>query len=237
VRFLTIIPIPGTGLTGNAALGRASGWFPVVGLGLGFVLAAADRALGFLFPPLLSSLLVLTLWKFLTGGIHLDGLADCLDGLAGSGPEHSLSIMRDSRVGVFGVVGLILFLLLTLAALSELSSALRGRALLLAPMAGRLTPILLARSYGAATPDSGYGSDFVRSVKRSALAIGGAFVLVAAALILWPWGPLAAAVGLIAAWLWAAFLSRRLGGLTGDVLGGGVELAELAVLLTVVALA
>jgi adenosylcobinamide-GDP ribazoletransferase len=237
VRFLTIVPVPGRGLTGNGALGRAAVWFPVVGLGLGLALAAADRALGLLFPPLLSALLVLTLWKLLTGGIHLDGLADCLDGLAGTGPAHSLSIMKDSRVGVFGVIGLILFLLLALIALAELPPALRWRALLLAPMAGRFTPVVLASFHAAATPERGYGSEFIRSVKLSAVALNSAVVPAAAGFILWPWGLAAVAIGLAAAWLWAAFLSKRLEGLTGDVLGAGVELAELAVLLTGVALA
>lgn len=237
VRFLTIVPVPGRGFTGHTSLGRAAGWFPAVGLGLGAVLAAADRALGVLFPPLLSALLVLTLWKLLTGGIHLDGLADCLDGLGGADTAQSLAIMRDSRVGVFGVLGLILYLLLSLLALAELAPALRWRVLLLAPTCGRFAPVLLARFYAAATPNRGYGSDFIRSVTPLAVAAGGAFLLAAVGGILWPWGLVAAAVGLIVAWLWAAFLSRRLGGLTGDVLGATVELAELGILLTGVALA
>ncbi|MDP2703599.1 MAG: adenosylcobinamide-GDP ribazoletransferase, partial [Candidatus Rokubacteria bacterium] len=98
-RFLTIVPVPGREATGAGALGRAAWWFPAVGLALGACLVAADHLLAFLFPPLLGSILLIALWKVLTGGIHLDGLADVLDGLAGRNAGRRLAIMRDSRIG------------------------------------------------------------------------------------------------------------------------------------------
>src|SRR5436309_1201627 len=107
------------------SLGRAAGWFPVVGLGLGLVLVGVERVTSVLFPSLLAALLTVTAWKVLTGGLHLDGLADCLDGLVGRDAEHRLSIMRDSRIGAFGAIGLILFLLLEIAAVAELPAGLR----------------------------------------------------------------------------------------------------------------
>lgn len=235
VRFLTVVPVPGKGLEGRDALGRAAGWFPPVGLALGLLLAAGDRLLSWLFPPLVSALLVLTAWKLLTGGIHLDGLADCLDGLAARDPEQALAIMRDSRIGTFGAVGLILLLLLALVALAEIPRVVRGETLLLAPLIGRYAPLLLARSFPPASPDRGYGGAFMRAVSRAALLSGGGFVAVVA-VILWPHGLIAAAMGLGAAWVAGWVLSRRLGGLTGDGLGAVVELAELGVLLTAVAL-
>ena len=70
----------------------------------------------------------MTLWKLLTGGLHFDGPADCLDGLVGRDSVDRLRIMRDSRIGAFGAIGLILFLLLEVAAVSELTPAARWRA-------------------------------------------------------------------------------------------------------------
>ncbi len=157
VRFLTIVPVPGREAAGLGALGRAAWWFPVVGLALGVALVALDRALALAFPPLLASLLVLSAWKVATGGIHLDGLADCLDGLGGRSAEQSLTIMRDSRVGVFGAVGLILVFLIGVVALAELPAGPRGRALLLAPVVGRLAPLLVgARVPGGPRPGRGW---------------------------------------------------------------------------------
>src|SRR5215475_12365004 len=106
VRFLTILPLPGHEARGPGALARAAWWFPVVGLGLGALLAVADRALAAVLPPLLSAVVVLALWKAVTGGLHLDGLADCLDALAGATRERRRAILRDSRIGVFGTLGL-----------------------------------------------------------------------------------------------------------------------------------
>ena len=93
LRFLTILPVPGRESAGSAALGRAAWWFPVVGLLLGSGLAVAARAADVVFPPLVAAALLVTVWKVATGGIHLDGLADCLDGLAGRDPADRKSVV------------------------------------------------------------------------------------------------------------------------------------------------
>jgi adenosylcobinamide-GDP ribazoletransferase len=141
VRFLTVLPVPGREAAGPDALGRAAWWFPVVGLALGIVLAWVDRALHTVFSPFTAAVLVLTFWKAITGAIHLDGLADCLDGLGGRDREHRLAIMRDSRIGVFGAVGLVFYLMIAFVAVAETPAGLRGRILLMAPMVGRLAPL------------------------------------------------------------------------------------------------
>ena len=235
VRFLTIVPVPGRDPEDAGSLGRSAGWFPLVGLGMGALLAVGDRLLAFIFPPLLAALLVLALWKLLTGGIHLDGLADCLDGLAGFGRERALAIMRDSRIGVFGALGLILLLLIEWVTLAELPVHLRWRALLLAPMIGRFAPVLLARVCVPATPDHGHGGPFMKAVTNWALVSAGALTVVTSGLLLWPWGLAMTGAGLVVAWGGARFVSARLGGLTGDGLGASVELTELAILLAMAA--
>jgi adenosylcobinamide-GDP ribazoletransferase len=231
-RYLTILPLPGLGHAPMDALGRSAAWFPIVGIGLGAGLVLVDRVTSWLFPPLLAALLTVTAWKLVTGGLHLDGLADCLDGLVGRDPEHRLAIMRDSRIGAFGAIGLILFLLLEIVALSELAPAVRGRALFAAPVIARATPALLSRLFRPARPD-GQGAAFHASVSRSSTAIGVAVALAASLLALGALGLGAMVVSLLAALALAGLLARLLGGVTGDVLGAAVEVSELTVLLTV----
>lgn len=233
-RYLTIVPVPGAGHAGLGEIGRAAAWFPVVGLALGGVLAITERLTGRLFPPLLAALLVVTMWKILSGGLHLDGLADCLDGLAGGGAARRLAIMRDSRIGAFGVVGLILFLFLEIAALAEIAPATRWRALLVVPAIGRATPVLLARLYPPARPD-GHGAAFSAGVGRLAAPVAALVALAVAVAMLGVLGVVVTAMAFLAALGFASLVTRGLGGITGDVLGGGVETAELAALLTIAA--
>jgi len=231
VRFLTVVPVPGREPSGSAALGRAAWWFPVVGLMLGGALAAAGRLADALFPPLLAATLVVTAWKAVTGGIHLDGLADTLDGLAGPDPAGRLAIMRDSRIGVFGAAGLILLLLLTVSALAGLSASLRLRTLLLAPVIGRVTPLLAAAWLPPATPGQGLGAGYAGGLSRWAGPVHATAACTLAAGLLGAWGVVVAAAAWGVALLAAVWVARRLGGLTGDVLGAVVELAELGALL------
>jgi adenosylcobinamide-GDP ribazoletransferase len=233
-RYLTIIPLPAPPEISPGALGRAAGWFPVVGAALGLGLAAIERGLQWVFPPILVALLTLTVWKVVTGGLHLDGLADSLDGLRGRDRAERLRIMRDSQIGAFGAVGLILALLLALTALAELPSTVRWRALVAAPAIGRATSPLLALAIAPAI-GGGQGLAFAEGVRPRGAAVASVIALAGALLVLgWP-GVIVFAGGVGAAFGVGVFLSRRLGGLTGDIFGAGVEIAELVVLLTLVA--
>src|SRR4029077_2361279 len=231
VSSLTVVPVPGRETPGISALGRAAWWFPIVGALLGGGLALALAGLEALFPPLVAAALLVSAWKAVTGGIHLDGLADVLDGLAGRDTTHRLSIMRDSRIGVFGAAGLVLFLVLVVTAVAELSGPTRGRLLVLAPVVGRVAPLLIAAWLRPATPGKGLGAAFAASLSRWAAPLWGLGGLALGGALLGPWGAAVVAAAWGAAVLWAVVAARRLGGLTGDVLGAVVELAELGVLL------
>jgi adenosylcobinamide-GDP ribazoletransferase len=237
VRFLTVVPVPGRETDARDGLGRAAWWFPVVGLALGLVLAVADRALRATVSPLLSALLVLAVWKVATGAIHLDGLADCLDGLGGRDRAHRLTIMQDSCIGVFGALGLMFYLLIAFVALAEMPSGARGRIVLVAPVVGRLAPLLIATRFNAANPDHGSGAAFVRAISPWAGPVQLAAVAAFSVWLLGSWGPVMTLASLLVVFLWSAFLVERFGGLTGDVLGSVIELGELAILLEGAALA
>jgi adenosylcobinamide-GDP ribazoletransferase len=233
-RYLTILPVPGREDRGEGALGRAAVWFPVVGLGIGCALAAGERGVSVAFPPLLGALLVVTAWKLASGGLHLDGLADCFDGLVGRDAEHRLAIMRDSRIGAFGAVGLILFLLLEIAAVAELEPSLRWRAMIAAPVIARAVPPVLVCCFRGARPD-GHDATFRSGVSGPAAAGALALAAVVAVGVLGTTGLVVAALATAVALGVGAFMSRRLGGITGDVHGAAVETAELVVLVALTA--
>jgi len=236
VRFLTIVPVPGREASGAGALGRSAWWFPAVGLGLGACLVAADHLFALAFPPLLGAVLLVSLWKVLTGGIHLDGLADVLDGLAGRDAEHRVAIMRDSRIGVFGASGLVLCVLIAAAALDALPAGRHAVVLLLAPAVGRVAPLLIGPLFPAATPGEGAGASFLEGLTPWAAPVCVAGLWILAAALLGQWGGLLLSLALVSVLLWAVWLASRLGGMTGDALGSSVELGELSTLVAAAAL-
>ena len=233
VRYLTIVPFPGSAASaGLENLGRGAVWFPVVGLALGAALALLDQLTSRLFPPLLDALVLVTAWKLASGGLHLDGLADCLDGVVGRDPQHRLEIMRDSRIGAFGAIGLILLLMLEIAALVELPQTVRAPTLLVAPAVARALPPLLGRLFGPARPD-GHGAAFHAGLGRLAAPVALAIAVIVAAVALGVLGMIALGIACLVTIALGQFMTRRLGGVTGDVFGAAIETGEVAVLLVV----
>jgi len=247
IGFLTVFPVQ-TPAPQPGDLGRAGVWFPTVGLILGVVLATAHFVLSQLFSPLLTAALVVALWAALTGGLHLDGLADCCDGLfAAISPERRLEIMRDPRLGAFGGLGLMLFLILKILALASLpplstfhlplsSTFLHPLSLalgpsscfLLAPSLARWLILLVARQPSARP--GGLGADFALGLTPKVFILAALIPL--ALILLGGWRALiAAALAHLVAFVVIRLARARLGGITGDVLGLTVELSELAVLL------
>jgi len=113
VGFLSVLPLRGKQPYQTGDLGRSALFFPLVGVLMGALTAGANYLFGLVFPSLINSALTLCFWIFISGGLHLDGVADCFDGmLNASAPERRLEIMKDSRLGTFGGLGLILLILL-----------------------------------------------------------------------------------------------------------------------------
>jgi adenosylcobinamide-GDP ribazoletransferase len=233
-RYLTLVPLPPTAAAGD--LGRAAGWFPVVGLFLGLGLAGADLVAGRLVPPLLGGVLVVALWAWATGGLHLDGLADAADGLGGGfSREERLAIMRDTATGAYGVTAVVLVLAVKAVALGGLPAGLSWRALLLAPVLGRAAPLLLARLCPPARAE-GSGHAFALTAGAGGLGAAGIVAVAVAVGGLGPWGLLPIGLAAVTAGAFAAYLRSRLGGLTGDCLGALVETTEALTLVSVAAL-
>lgn len=232
VRYLTVLPLPRTDSLGGAGdLGAAAAWFPVIGLALGLLLAGATSVLDLALPPSLAAVLLVALWVGLTGGLHLDGLGDTLDGLGGAWERsRALAIMRDGALGAYGVTGIVLVLAVKTAALTNLSADATWRALVLTPTLGRLAPLLVASWCPAARAD-GAGHAFVAGLRPVAAGIGAVVAGLVALGLCGEWGLAVLAATALGAGLAALYLRRRLGGLTGDCLGAQVELTEALVLI------
>jgi adenosylcobinamide-GDP ribazoletransferase len=229
IAFLTILPVrlpaelPAEGLRRSAAFFPLAGW--LIG---GFLAGCAWLFVWAGLPPLVSAVLLVGLGAWLTRGLHLDGLADLLDGLGGGQtPERRLAIMKDSAIGAFGVIGLVVLLVLKVACLASLV-ANGGEAfffaLVAAPVTARWAMATLA--CGVQYPRaSGTGHAFVGKVGLRELALG---ALLLTPLVWWNWS--AGLIILGAAMLPAFWLrfkaSKALGGVTGDVLGASCELGE-----------
>ena len=229
VRFLTFIPLPARDASWEEA-GRSTAYFPLVGVLLGAIFVLADALLGKVWSRLLVSEVLMVLWVLLTGGLHLDGLADTVDGLRGGrAREERLAIMKDSRLGTFGGVAVFCLLTLKLAFVNELGQAWRGRGLLLAPTLGRWAMVYGMWAFPSARP-GGVGSMFKEHSGLRELVLATALALVVAFSLFHLWG-LAILGGLwLAAALLGLTLTRALGGMTGDTYGALCEVSEALVL-------
>ena len=243
---LTVAPVRGPQVLDRRTAGRAMSFAPLIGLLLGLTAAGlvylVRRYSGM---NLLSATVGLTVLALLTRGLHLDGLADLVDGLASyRDPEATRAVMRSPEVGPLGMVAVVLTLMLQATALAACLSHGRGTAgLVLAAATGRLA-VTTACSQIPAANDSGLGSLVARTVPRWVPGVWALGLVAAAYAYAWvdpdAQGPLgtsavqaalAPVVALAVAWLVRRHAVRRVGGLTGDVLGALCEIATTACLL------
>ncbi len=225
---------------GAANQGRSASWFPLVGALLGLILWLAQSALDGA-SPLLGAFVLLVLWVALTGALHLDGLADCVDGYfaghksadASQRRDRTLAVMREPACGAMAVValiGLVLGKWVTLTVLLQNGGLSLPSWVLLPGLArGLLLPYMLSCDYAR---DRGMAATLKAHLPRRAL-LGVILAGVLSAFALWPLGLalLILAVLAVLTLAWRALWVRCVGGFTGDCLGGLVELGELAILL------
>ena len=232
-QFLTIFPWKMGGQDMKPSLlGKSMAFYPLVGLLLGLMLAGAFWLLARIFPKPLADGLIILLLALFTGALHLDGLADSLDGLAlGKAPEERLRIMKDHRVGTFGAVGLILVLGIKYLAIDSLAEDFLFRGLPVALVQSRWSMVQLTYRMPYARKEGGLGLVFKENLQRSDWFVATLMTLVFSFICLSFRGILIF-LG-IAAFTWGIqfFFQRRIGGFTGDILGAANELNETLVLL------
>ena len=231
--FLTRLP-GGAHPETDQDLGRSVPWFPLVGAVIGCLSGAVYWALHGPLGALLAAVLAVAVGVVATGGLHEDGLADTADALGGSTRERRLEIMKDSRVGAFGVLALVLSTLVRVFAVASLAPVDGLAALVVAHMLGRTMAVAVMGVAPAA--GTGLGHSYTTHLPRAWTIVAVVVSAAAAASLGLPGaGSLAAAaagtamVGLVA--------SRAFGGTTGDVLGATEQVVEMAVLVAATGLA
>ena len=230
LQFLSSLPITLPGMPKPQELGRSLLFYPLVGALFGGVLWGVSALLAGT-PLMLHAALLLTVWVMLSGGLHLDGLADSADAwLGGFGDrERTLTIMKDPRSGPIAVVTLVLVLLLKFCALLALIEQQQAMALLIVPLIGRsaLLGVFLTTPYVRA---GGLGQALADHLPRKAgwwVLVLSAAVCVALAGYAGLWALMLAILGFI--WL-RHVMMRRLAGTTGDTAGALLELLEVLML-------
>jgi len=232
IQFLTVLPVQIRGTVTDNDLGRSMACFPLVGLVMGGVLAAAAWLMRGL-PADLGAFVLLLSMTLLTGALHLDGVADSVDGLYGvRDTERRLQIMRDSCVGAMGAVGLVFVVLLKWILLKALWPAAVGPALLAALTFSRWVQAAAASASPYARSNGKAGAYMAHAPRPVVL---GLVVPVAAPffVLFGPAGLCLFALVVVAILLLRGFVMRRIGGLTGDTLGLLNEAAEVLVLMGV----
>lgn len=233
LNFLTRIPVRYPVKASDAALGRSVLFYPLVGFLIGVVLSVIALMLAS-SPDLVAAAVVVSVWAFLTGGLHLDGLADCADAWAGGlgNQQRSLQIMKDPAAGPIAVMVLLLLLLLKFVAVFVLIQRNELTTLMLAPLLGRCAILLLMLSTPYVSAQ-GLADKLLQNLPFSEARLVVVVSLAFAGLFM-GWANVLLACGLL---LWVRHAAiTRLGGVTGDVYGAGVELMETAGLLAVVLL-
>jgi adenosylcobinamide-GDP ribazoletransferase len=218
IQFLTRLPTPRIAMSSDE-FAASMRWFPAVGLIVGALVAGAGWA-GARIDPWTGALAALVLWVAVTGALHLDGLGDIADasGAAHKNRERLLAVLGDPHVGSFAVVAIALQLMTKLVLLHALLDRQAFVAIALIPSAARIGPLVWSR----ALPDlhAGLGSRFRNAVRRLD------FLFWSLALAAAAWVSPSLLVAPLTFFLWGWWLSRKIGGISGDGHGAGIEIGE-----------
>ena len=227
IGFLTVIPVGRQKLTAER-MAAVTVLFPLAGLLIGGFLVGFDFLVKGILPRQVTDALIIAFLAVITGGLHLDGIADTADGLIGGrgDKEKTLAIMKDSRTGAMGVIAIALLLLVKFMALDSIPSVLRPGALLLAPALSRWGQVLVAYGSRPARSENSLAGSFITHIKpahfivASILAVGFGVVFGGTT------GLASVAAVAIACLLLKLLFNYSIGGETGDTIGSSSEITE-----------
>lgn len=231
LQFLTIFPIQLKDMPSKQQNAQSLLFYPLIGLLIGLILFVIATVLHVLQILLLSTL-ILVVWIWLTGGLHLDGLADTGDAWVGGfgDPERTLKIMKDPSCGPIGVLSLIILCLIKFSAIYTLLEKQIYTPLILFPILGRLAPLFLflTTTY---LREKGLGSSIAEFMpKKSSILI---LVLCLSASLIFGWIGLITTLIFILTLIYLRYkFVQRIGGITGDTVGASIEITETVVLLS-----
>jgi len=246
IRFLTIFPIASFPLSNNSNqdeeeeglvenFANSMAFFPLVGMLIGLLLVVLRRIFYYLpISPLIGDTLVLIVWVWLSGGLHLDGFADSVDGFSGGhNKEEILNIMKDSATGAKGVVALVSLLLLKFVLLVEMPLFLKDTVLFFTPTIGRWSMVIAAFLSKPARTKNSMGKLFMDYVGWREVIFASLTLAVIGILLfnLYFLPLLIIAMGIVL--LILKYCQKKIGGISGDILGAINEIVEVFILLTV----
>ncbi len=241
-QFLSVLPLPGpsnrfeTSGADEQTLHLGSAYFPFVGFLLATLLYLVQLLFGLVLPRLALAAVLVVALVLLTGGLHLDGLMDTCDGLFGGRTrERRLEIMRDSRVGSFGILGGVCILLLKFALFASIEPRMLPLVFFLMLPCTRWAMVFALRVFPSARPD-GLGATFRQTVTLPRLILAAATAFLLALIVGHGVGILAWCVATGVALLLGTWATRMIGGLTGDIYGAIAECSEVVVLLLLVSM-
>lgn len=232
-RFLTIIPLPFRRENTEAEITGSLVYFPVVGLIIGIILAGLGWLLNLFLPQLVVAILLVIALTSITAAMHIDGLADTLDGLGGKDTEERLHIMRDSHHGSYGIVGIVVILLLKVITLSTIPEHWILLTLIAFPVVGRWTMVYCITIFSYVRP-SGLGTLFKKSATLTVFIMTTLLTLIVVAFTLHGGGVIIMALVLFMVIAVSSFFNKQFGGFTGDNYGAINEIAEGTFMLLVV---
>lgn len=229
IAFLTRIPLGG----GSRDLNGAAPWFPWVGTLVGLVAAGTYAAAHRWLPSALAAVLATTAGVLLTGALHEDGLADTADALgSGATGEEALRILRDPRLGTYGVIAVVVSLVWRVLTLASLPPAWALGGLVLAHALGRSAAVVLAAIAEPARAD-GLGRAAVLEIRPVDTSVATISALVIGSVAAGVWLVPVVVLAALSFLFWRGLATRRLGGVTGDVLGACEQVVEILALTTV----
>ena len=212
-------------------------FYSVVGFLLGGILWIFWKMLTSVFPSPVVDLILVALLVILTGGIHMDGLADTVDGLLGGRDrEQALKIMRDEHIGAFGVVALILMIMAKYLTLTQVPLAIKGQILFGMPAIGRWAMVAVSFFSEYARSGPGLARPFMEHLSWRELTGSTVTIVVILFWLLRIQGLIHFTIIILVSFLCWWYFRRKIGGVTGDCLGALGELVELSFLLSVLAM-
>lgn len=233
--FLTRIPVPQKLSKNDKLLANSMAYFPLVGLLLGFILILINSLLTQFLPERLVNLALVLFLTFITGGIHLDGFADTLDGFCAKGKDKKeiLNIMRDSRIGVMGVIGLVILILFKYEMLNAIPAQLKDVALILMCTTSRWGQAAVSYLSKYARENEGIGRPFIGNIRGRDFYLATTVTILISISAWFPKGILVFVLVSILIFTAMKYVHRRIGGMTGDTIGAINELAEVSALFCV----
>lgn len=230
LQFLTILPIKIKSEIVEKDYGKSLLYFPIIGMLIGFALVITAFLTSFL-PNLVKGMFILIISIIITGGVHLDGFADTCDGFYGSKPkEKILEIMRNSRIGVMGVIGIVSLLLLKFTLIVSIPKNALWKSLIIMTVFARWSQVLACYISNYVRRE-GKAKYFIEYASKNEVLIGGLFTLGLFLLSVQLKGLILFFISTLLVFLSLYYIKRKIGGMTGDTIGATNEIAEISILL------